>query len=157
MIEIKIISVGKRAPAWIQKACDDYLKRLGHELKLVLQVVQPPRRSKHDSISNILAKEASLIQREIPENSYVIALDEKGKAVSTKDISSGLEEWQMMGRKICFVIGGPDGLHESIKGTADELWSLSMLTLPHMLVRIVLLEQIYRAWCILKGHPYHRE
>jgi 23S rRNA (pseudouridine1915-N3)-methyltransferase len=156
LIEIRIISVGKRAPSWIQNGCQEYLKRLGHELNVNLHEIQTPKRSKNDSIPSLLEKESELIQKDIPEKYHVIALDEKGQAFSTRDVSSRLDEWQLMDRNICFIIGGPDGLHHSIKESANELWSLSMLTLPHMMVRVVLLEQIYRAWCVLKGHPYHR-
>lgn len=157
MIEIKIIAVGRRAPAWIQEACTEYLKRLGHQLKVLLHEIQAPRRSRNDSISNILEKESALIKKDIPADYYVIALDEKGQAFSTQDLSSRLDDWQITGRKICFIIGGPDGLDQSIRKMSDEIWSLSQLTLPHMMVRVVLLEQIYRAWCVIKGHPYHRE
>ena len=157
MIEIKIITVGKRAPGWIQDACTEYLKRLGHQLKVILHEIQAPRRSRNDAISNIMEKESVLIKKNIPAGYYVIALDEKGQSFTTQNLSSRLDDWQLTGKKICFIIGGPDGLDQSIRKISDEIWSLSMLTLPHMMVRVVLLEQIYRAWCILKDHPYHRE
>jgi 23S rRNA (pseudouridine1915-N3)-methyltransferase len=157
LIEVKIISVGKRAPAWIQDGCAEYLKRLGNELKLVLHEIQTPKRGRNDSILPILEKESVLIADAVPAGYYIIALDEKGRSISTRDISGRLNDWQTNAMNVCFIIGGPDGLHSSVKDRANEIWSLSSLTLPHMVVRVVLLEQVYRAWCILKGHPYHRD
>jgi len=157
LIKITIISVGKRVPDWVQSGFQEYSKRLTHELKLDLAEINAAKRSKNIPTDKLLLQEANSIMKNIPEDHLVIVLDEKGKTQTTRDLADRLKEWTSQGQNICFIIGGPDGLHPTFKGKANDTWSLSKYTLPHALVRVFLIEQIYRAWCILKNHPYHRE
>jgi 23S rRNA (pseudouridine1915-N3)-methyltransferase len=157
LIKINIISVGKKVPAWIQSGYQEYLKRLPHELNLKLVEIPPTRRGKNISIEKIVKQEAVVILKDIPEHYHIVVLDERGKSQTTVNFSKKIKQWMNTGQDTCFIIGGPDGLDRSVLDAANENWSLSDYTLPHALVRVLLIEQIYRAWCILKNHPYHRE
>ncbi|NNE38146.1 MAG: 23S rRNA (pseudouridine(1915)-N(3))-methyltransferase RlmH [Gammaproteobacteria bacterium] len=157
MKNISIVSVLKRPPGWVQSAANEYSKRLSGDTTVNFIDVSPADRGKNPDIDKILKKEAGSILKAIPKNSYTIALDEKGHRKATHQITDKLEEWAAMNQPVCFIIGGPDGLDDSIKCSANDSWSLSDLTLPHAMVRVILIEQLYRAFCILKGHPYHRE
>ena len=144
-------------PAWVKESFSDYNKRLPKEFQLNLIELTPATRSKATSTEKIVADEANRIRDAIPEGSMVIALDENGKQFDSLSLSKKLESWAQQGRNITFVIGGADGLADDLKKSAGMLWSLSSLTLPHALVRVILVEQIYRAWTIMQNHPYHRE
>jgi 23S rRNA (pseudouridine1915-N3)-methyltransferase len=157
LIKINIISVGKKVPAWVRSGYQEYLKRLPHELNLKLMEIPPARRGKNISIDKIVKKEALVILKDIPENYHIVVLDERGDKQTTVNFSEKMKQWMNTGQDTCFIIGGPDGLDNSVIEAANEKWSLSDYTLPHALVRVFLIEQIYRAWCILKNHPYHRE
>jgi 23S rRNA (pseudouridine1915-N3)-methyltransferase len=157
LINIKIISVGKKVPSWVQSGYQEYLKRLPHELNLKLKEIPPARRGKNISIDKIVKQEALAILKDIPENYHIVVLDERGKKQTTVNFSKKINLWMNTGQDTCFIIGGPDGLDCSVIEAANEKWSFSDYTLPHALVRVFLVEQIYRAWCILKNHPYHRE
>ena len=145
-------------PAWVDAGYEEYSKRMPREapLKLV-EVKAEPRTDEGGSVERITEAEARRVKSAIPQGALKVVLDEHGKLFSTKDLAARIEGWQMDGRDVAFVIGGADGLAGSVKRDADVMWSLSPLTLPHGLVRVVLAEQIYRAWSILKNHPYHRE
>jgi 23S rRNA (pseudouridine1915-N3)-methyltransferase len=157
-LKLFIVAVGHRMPAWVDTGYDEYSKRMPREapLKLV-EVKAEPRTDDGGSVERITEAEARRIRAAIPEGAVKVVLDERGKSFGTKDLAARFSGWQMDGRDAAFVIGGADGLADSIKRDADVMWSLSALTLPHGLVRVVLAEQIYRAWTILKNHPYHRE
>ncbi len=154
---ISIVSVIKRPPAWVENAVNEYSKRLSGDTSVNLIDVPPGDRTKQSDLDKVKKQEADTILKAIPKNSYTIALDEKGKSKTTHNIADKLDEWTVMNQPVCFIIGGPDGLDAAIKSTANETWSLSDLTLPHAMVRVILVEQLYRAFCILKGHPYHRD
>ena len=145
-------------PAWVDAGYEEYAKRMPREapLKLV-EVKAEPRIDEGGSVERITEAEARRVKSAIPQGALKVVLDERGKLLSTKDLAARIESWQMDGRDVAFVIGGADGLAASVKSDADVMWALSPLTLPHGLVRVVLAEQIYRAWSILRNHPYHRE
>ena len=143
-------------PAWVREAYTEFNKRLPHDLRLNLVEIPPSTRGKSFSSAKITAEECKRIRAAIPDDSWIIVLDEKGRQFDSLSLAKMIAAWQQQGRKITFVIGGADGLHDNLKKSADLVWSLSPLTMPHALVRVVLAEQVYRAWSILNNHPYHR-
>lgn len=144
-------------PLWVQQATGEYVKRLGRELPLTFVEIPLVKRSKSQSNQSYVDKEGEQLLAKVPKGSYLVALEVTGKAVSTPDLAKQIESLGFDGRNLCLLIGGPDGLSARCRAAADTLWSLSALTLPHPLVRVILAEQLYRAHSILKGHPYHRE
>jgi 23S rRNA (pseudouridine1915-N3)-methyltransferase len=155
--EITIVSVIKRPPGWVDSAVDEYQKRLSGDTTLAIVDVPPANRTKNSVTEKILKQEADAIYKAMPQNSFSIALDEKGARVTTRNFADKLDQLTELRQPLCFIIGGPDGLAASVKSSANTTWSLSDLTLPHAMVRVILIEQLYRAFCILKGHPYHRD
>ena len=155
-MRIRLIAVGTRMPGWVQEAYGEYVKRLPRELALELVEVPLGSRSKTSSTANAIAKESAAILAAIGDGDRVIALEVKGKDWSTEQLSQQLAHWQMDGKNVSLLVGGPDGLSDACRARADVHWSLSRLTLPHPLVRVLLSEQIYRAWTILANHPYHK-
>ena len=156
-MRMHLIAVGKRMPGWVRESFTDYNKRLPGELHLNLIEITPTVRSKNNPASKNISEESKKIKAAIPKGAMIIALDEKGIQLDSPALSKKLESWSHQGRDITFVVGGADGLADEFKKSADMLWSLSSLTLPHALVRVILVEQIYRAWTIINNHPYHRE
>ena len=156
-MKIYLIAVGKKMPEWINAGYSEFSKRMPPELQINLIEITPSTRNKSTSLEKNIKEEGERIQSAIPDNSKLIVLDEKGKDFSSIALSKEMESWLPMGQDISIVIGGADGIDPVIKQQADEQWSLSSLTLPHALVRVVVAEQLYRAWSIMKGHPYHRE
>jgi len=148
--------VGKSMPSWVEQGYQEYAKRLTGNIKLELIEIPLNKRSKHADISRLIAQECKHMMSHIQTQDHVIALEVKGKNWSTEELAENLGQWQQQGQNICLLIGGPEGLHQDAINRAQEKWSLSNLTLPHPLVRVVLAEQIYRAWSILARHPYHR-
>jgi len=144
-------------PKWINTGYAEFSKRMPSELQLNLIEVTPSIRNKATPTKNNIKEEGERIQSAIPANSKLITLDEKGKKFSSIDLSKKMQDWLPQGQDIAIIIGGADGIDPIIKQQADETWSLSSLTMPHALVRVFIAEQLYRAWSILKGHPYHRE
>jgi 23S rRNA (pseudouridine1915-N3)-methyltransferase len=156
-VKIHLIAVGKKMPEWINTGYAEFSKRMPSELQINLIEITPSTRNKSTPIEKNIKEEGERIQSAIPANSKLIVLDEKGKNFSSIDLSRKIEGWLPMGQDISLIIGGADGIDPEIKQQADEKWSLSSFTLPHALVRVVVAEQLYRAWSILQGHPYHRE
>jgi 23S rRNA (pseudouridine1915-N3)-methyltransferase len=155
-MRLSIIAVGQKVPDWAQTAYDDYAKRFPPELKVELKAVKTePRASK--TLENLLAAERSRIEGALARGCRVVALDERGTAVTTVALAEKLKSWQLSGDDVAIVIGGPDGLDAGFKQSAHERIRLSDLTLPHAMVRVLLIEQLYRAWSITINHPYHRE
>ncbi|AEG93210.1 Conserved hypothetical protein [Ramlibacter tataouinensis TTB310] len=151
-----MVAVGQRVPDWAQAAWDDYAKRFPPELRLELKAVKTePRGSK--SLDTLLAAERERIAAAIPRGARVVALDERGTSLTTVALAAQLRAWQLGGEDVALVIGGPDGLQPAFREAAHERIRLSDLTLPHAMVRVLLVEQLYRAWSINAGHPYHRE
>ncbi|WP_395058194.1 23S rRNA (pseudouridine(1915)-N(3))-methyltransferase RlmH [Polaromonas sp.] len=155
-MRLTIVAVGQKVPDWAQTAYDDYAKRFPPELKVELKAVKTePRASK--TLDTLLAAERQRIEGVIPKGTRIVALDERGTAVTTVALSARLTGWQLGGDDVAIVIGGPDGLDPGFKQAAHERLRLSDLTLPHAMVRVLLIEQLYRAWSITVNHPYHRE
>jgi 23S rRNA (pseudouridine1915-N3)-methyltransferase len=155
-MKLLIVAVGQRVPDWAQTAWNDYAKRFPPELKIELKAIKTePRSSK--TLDTLLAAERERIQVAIPKNSHIVALDERGTHLTTKALAQRLREWQLQGDDVALVIGGPDGIEPAYRQAAHERVRLSDLTLPHAMARVLLVEQLYRAWSINAGHPYHRE
>lgn len=144
-------------PAWVSAAVGTYQKRLPRHLELTFREFAPAQRSAGMTADKIRAKEAGVMLKALPAGAYAIALDERGKQWNSRQLATQLEGWQASQPQVYFLIGGADGLEDSCRERAAQLWSLSALTLPHALVRVVLAEQIYRAWTLIQGHPYHRD
>ena len=156
-MRISIIAVGTRTPAWISEGVQEYTRRMPSELKLLWREIPLSRRGKDISVQKVCAAEGKQILKSIPAGDKVIALDVEGRRLSTVKLAQQLESWQMSGDNYSIVIGGPDGLSSACLERAAQRWSLSDLTLPHPLVRVLLAEQLYRAWTITVNHPYHRQ
>lgn len=156
-MRINLIAVGKRMPAWVEDSIKEYSKRLPKELTLNLIEIAPAQRTKTTPVDKTIKEEVERIQAAIPKNNLIIVLDETGKQLSSKTLSKKIDDWVQQAQDISMVIGGADGLGEAFKNSANELWSLSKMTLPHALVRVIIAEQVYRAWTIIQNHPYHRE
>ena len=156
-MRVSIVSVGHKMPAWIQAGYREYVKRLPPEIKVELVELKPEEKSSGKTVDKAKALEGERILGAIPQGATVYALDETGRPVTTQGLSVMLAQWMRDATHPAFVIGGADGLSEAVKTRADKLLSLSALTLPHGLVRVLLAEQLYRAWSILANHPYHRE
>lgn len=155
-MRLVIVAVGQRVPDWAQTAWDDYAKRFPYELKVELKTVKTePRGSK--TVETLYAAERARIEAVIPKGCRIVALDERGTALTTMGLANKLQNWQLESDDVALIIGGPDGLDPAFKQAAHERIRLSDLTLPHAMVRVVLIEQLYRAWSINANHPYHRE
>ena len=155
-MRLTIVAVGLKVPDWAQTAYDDYAKRFPPEIKVELKAVKTePRSSK--TVETLLAAERERIETAIPRGCRVVALDERGSSLTTKALANRLTDWQLSGDDVALVIGGPDGLQAEFRQAAHERIRLSDLTLPHAFARVLLIEQLYRAWSINAGHPYHRE
>jgi 23S rRNA (pseudouridine1915-N3)-methyltransferase len=155
-MKLLVVAVGQRMPDWAQAAWDDYAKRFPPELKLELRAVKTePRGSK--SLPTLHAAERERIEGALGKGMRIVVLDERGTALSTKALAARLSAWQAEGDDVALVIGGPDGLDPAFKAAAHERIRLSDLTLPHAMARVLLVEQLYRAWSVNAGHPYHRE
>ncbi|MEH6549491.1 MAG: 23S rRNA (pseudouridine(1915)-N(3))-methyltransferase RlmH [Pseudomonadales bacterium] len=155
-MRVLVIAVGTRMPAWVEAGVAEYTKRLGRELPLTFVEIPLAKRGKNAAIERLVEQEAKAILTACPAGARLIALDVKGKAVSTEKLATSINDWRMDGRDVALLVGGPDGLAAEVLSVAEESWSLSAMTLPHPLVRVILAEQIYRAWSINQGHPYHR-
>lgn len=155
-MNIDIVAVGTRMPAWVNDAYEEYAQRLVHELKLNLVEIPIGQHGKKMDAVTAKRVEGEKMLAGISSANHVIALDVKGKSWSTKKLSDQLSHWMQDGRDVSLLVGGPDGLDDSCLSRADQHWSLSTLTFPHPLVRVILAEQLYRASSILKNHPYHR-
>jgi 23S rRNA (pseudouridine1915-N3)-methyltransferase len=155
-MRLLIVAVGQRVPDWAQTAWDDYAKRFPPELKVELKAVKTePRGSR--TVEQLMVAERKRIEEAIPKGTRVVALDERGTALTTVALAGKLKDWQLGGTDVALVIGGPDGLEPAFRQGAHERIRLSDLTLPHAMVRVLLVEQLYRAWSINANHPYHRE
>lgn len=155
-MRIHLVSVGERMPRWVQEGYREYAKRLPSECQLNLVEISPGRRGKGADIARAIREEGERILAALPKGCRVLALDVRGRAWSTEKLAVNLGAWMADGQDLALLVGGPDGLSDDCIARADARWSLSPLTLPHPLVRVVLAEQLYRAWSFLRGHPYHR-
>ena len=155
-MKIYLLAVGTKMPDWVTQGYTEYAHRLPSKCSLHLKEIPAEKRSKNSNIKAIMQKEADKLKDAIPNNCRVVALDVKGQAWSTEKLATRLQDWMMGGQDIALLVGGPDGLTHEILQLAQEKWSLSNLTFPHPLVRVVLAEQLYRAYTITENHPYHR-
>lgn len=155
-MKLVIVAVGQKVPDWAQTAYDDYAKRFPPELRIELKAVKTePRGSK--TVETLWAAERQRIEAAIPRGARVVALDERGTPLTTQALAQQLRQWQLGGDDVALLIGGPDGLDPELRAAAHQRVRLSDLTLPHAMVRVLLIEQLYRAWSINANHPYHRE
>jgi 23S rRNA (pseudouridine1915-N3)-methyltransferase len=155
-VRVSLIAVGQRMPGWVREACAEYSERLQARLRLTWVEIPLGKRGSGD-VTKAIAEEGKKTLAALRSDDYVIALDERGRERSSVELSKWLAERLRAGRDLAFLVGGPDGFAPEVLKRADERWSLSKLTLPHALVRVVWVEQIYRAVSLLDGHPYHRE
>jgi len=156
-MHIRLLAVGDRQPSWVDDAFSAYSGRLPREWKFRLDVIATARRSKNDKSRSAMESEGEQILSKLKADEQVVLLDERGKQLSSSGLAARLTGWQSEGRDLCFVIGGPDGVSSACRERANFTWSLSELTLPHGLARVLFAEQLYRAWSLQSGHPYHRE
>lgn len=156
-MKLHVYAVGNRMPTWVQDAWREYAKRMPRECLIELHEIKPEPRTHGKTAGQLMQAEAERIEAALPESVRRVILDEHGRDLSTRDLAACLEAWMAGGQDVAFIIGGPDGLNPALKQTAHQALRLSSLTLPHPMVRILLAEQLYRAWSILSGHPYHRD
>ncbi|HGK6671847.1 TPA: 23S rRNA (pseudouridine(1915)-N(3))-methyltransferase RlmH [Legionella feeleii] len=156
MFKITLIACGNKMPSWVNTAVAEFSKRLQDYVSFNLVEIPLAKRGKSTDLTRILEKEAALISAAIPSNARIIALEINGNSFTSEKLALKLEQLQQITSHLCFLIGGPEGLIPSVIARSNERWSLSQLTLPHPLVRIVLLEALYRAWSIIHNHPYHK-
>lgn len=155
-MKARLIAVGERAPSWVAEGFSEYQKRLSHWLPFELIEITPGIRGKGRDAARAQFDEGQRVLAAIPKNAYVVLLEGRGKNYSSEHLAERLEFWRQQGRDIAFLIGGPEGHSSEVLAKADEQWSIGALTLPHMLVRLIVAEQVYRAASLLANHPYHR-
>jgi len=155
-MQIHLIAVGTRMPGWVSEGYKEYARRMPKECGLRLVEIPLGSRSGAANVKRAMEQEGKRMLAAVPRQSVVVALEEAGSMWNTQDLARHLESWRHTSRNLCLLVGGPDGLSDSCRSRAEYCWSLSRLTLPHMVVRIVVAEQFYRAWTVLVGHPYHR-
>ena len=156
-MKLCVLAVGQRVPAWAATAWDDYAKRFPPELKVELKTIKTEPRAGGKTAAQAMAAERQRIEAALPKSVHVVVLDERGTALTTTALAERLTHWQSLGQDVALLIGGPDGLDAALRQAAHERIRLSDLTLPHAMVRVLLVEQLYRAWSVNAGHPYHRE
>ncbi len=156
-MKIKLIAVGTKMPKWVRESVAEYQKRIEKDLGFSIIEVPMAKRSKSHSVTQCMQKEGAALLAEVQKSDFVVSLDVQGKSIDTATLARRLGDLRLDGLNLSLLVGGPDGLSEECLGRANESWSLSALTLPHPLVRVLVTEQLYRASSILKGHPYHRE
>lgn len=155
-MQLIIAAVGHKMPAWIETGFAEYAKRMPPEIRIHLKEIKPVERSGSKTAETAMALERAKIEAVIPKGARIIALDERGRDLTSVQLSQHLVQWQQDGRDVALIIGGADGLDAEFKSRADMLIRISSLTLPHGMVRVMLAEQLYRAWSITQNHPYHR-
>ncbi|MFT4797091.1 MAG: 23S rRNA (pseudouridine1915-N3)-methyltransferase [Candidatus Azotimanducaceae bacterium] len=155
-MNIELLAAGTKPPAWIATGISEYQKRLPRDWPLEIREIPIAKRRKGEPVTRPIQEEGERMLAAITPSSLVVTLDRKGRNWSTADLAKNLERWQLDFSKVQFLIGGPDGLSNDCLKVASESWSLSNLTFPHFIVRILFAEQIYRAWSLLNNHPYHK-
>ena len=156
-MKLLILAVGNKMPSWITEGFNEYAKRMPREATISLIEIKPEARNSGKTAAQIMEAEAQRIRAALPAAALCIALDERGATPTTKQLTQQMQDWMQQGRDVAFIIGGADGLHESVKQQAQQLMALSAFTLPHGMVRVLLAEQLYRAHSLMHNHPYHRE
>ena len=153
-MKMRLLSVGTKSPAWVRSGFEEYARRLPPEMPLQLTEITAPKH--RGSADQFVHAEGEKMLAQITDNDWVVAMDERGRCVSSHQLAQRMEQWRMQRQNIVFMVGGSDGLAQAAKERANEQLSLSGLTLPHYMVRVILAEALYRAWTICSGHPYHR-
>jgi len=156
-VKLLVVSVGHKMPDWITAGFNEYTRRMPREAKIELLEIKPEPRTTGKTTAQIMEAEAQRILAALPQSSLRIALDERGAQPTTRQLAAQMQDWMRAGRDVAFIIGGADGLHESVKQAAQQMMALSSLTLPHAMVRVLLAEQLYRVHSMMHNHPYHRE
>jgi 23S rRNA (pseudouridine1915-N3)-methyltransferase len=156
-MQLLVAAVGKRMPHWVEQAWSEYARRFPRGLSLELTEVPLARRGKNAAVQALRSTEGAALLAAAPAGFQRVALDERGKPWSTSELAGQMEQWMLEARGVVFMIGGPDGLPDECRSRADQVWSLGRLTLPHPLVRVIVAEQLYRAWSITQNLPYHRK
>jgi 23S rRNA (pseudouridine1915-N3)-methyltransferase len=155
-MHIRLIAVGDRQPSWVDAAFDDYIGRLPNHWRFALVTVPVAKRGKSNAGTAVVAEQQRILSGLKPDD-QVVLLDEHGEQTASREFAARLDAWLAAGRNLCFIIGGPDGVGGEVRSRANFRWSLSRLTLPHGMARVLFAEQLYRAWSIANGLPYHRE
>ena len=155
-MKLRLLAVGQKMPQWVEQGFGEYAKRLPSDCSIELVEIAPGHRGKNTSKDKAMQQEADALRKAIRPQDHVVALDVKGASWTTAQLASQLENWRMQGGDIALLVGGPDGMTPEVLALPRQRWSLSALTLPHPLVRVLVAEQLYRAWSILQGHPYHK-
>jgi 23S rRNA (pseudouridine1915-N3)-methyltransferase len=155
-MNIHLIAVGNKMPDWVKKGFEEYAHRMPPHCRIVLKEIAPEKGGKNVNAETLQIKEAEKIRQALPPRCHIVALDGLGKIWSTEKLSERMEDWMMGGSDVALIIGGADGLTREFIKQVDEHWSLSNLTFPHPMVRVIVAEQLYRAWTITENHPYHR-
>jgi len=155
-MKARLLAVGERPPGWVSQGYADYARRLSFELPLELVEVAPGLRGKGRDAARAMHDEGERVLAQVSKNAWTVVLDGRGRPWSSEQLAQRLGAWRQQGRDLAFVIGGPEGHAGSVLARADEQWSLGAMTLPHMLVRLLVAEQLYRACSMLGNHPYHR-
>jgi len=155
-MEVTLIAIGTKMPKWIEEGYEEYARRLGRDCKLTLKEIPAPRRSNSEDSASVVKKEGELLLASVPKDACAIALDERGKLQSTQSIADKLRQLRGTSQSLALLVGGADGLSDQVLQQCREKWSLSRLTFPHAMVRVIVAEQIYRSVSLLNNHPYHR-
>lgn len=155
-MKVRLLTVSQRQPAWVTDACAEYEKRLPRAWQFQLLEIKPEARTSGATTQRVQAAEAQRIRNAVPKGALLVALDERGESWSTEQFAEKIEGWQQLGRDLVLVIGGADGLDAEFRQQADHRLSLSRMVMPHGLVRVVIVEQLYRAATVIEGHPYHK-
>ncbi|MDO6426574.1 23S rRNA (pseudouridine(1915)-N(3))-methyltransferase RlmH [Thalassotalea sp. 1_MG-2023] len=156
-MRITLFAVGNKMPAWVLQGFAEYQRRFPRDLSFELVEITPGKRGKNADIARILEKEGQQMLAAIPKGSKIVTLEVTGKPLTTPQLAQHLEKWQLDGRDVALLVGGPEGLAPACIQASEQKWSLSPLTLPHPMVRVLIAESLYRAWSINNNHPYHRE
>lgn len=156
-MHIRLLAVGDRQPDWVDRAFQSYTERFPREWRFRLEIIATAKRTRNKATARAVDSEGQRLLTKIAADETFVLLDERGTQVTSQVLAKNLSGWQSDGRNLCFVVGGPDGVADACHKRADSIWSLSSLTLPHGLARVLFAEQLYRAWSLLAGHPYHRD
>ncbi|MBT0586531.1 23S rRNA (pseudouridine(1915)-N(3))-methyltransferase RlmH [Alteromonas oceanisediminis] len=156
-MRIHIVAVGNKMPNWVSEGSHEYLRRFPADCSVSITEITPGKRGKNADIPRVLQKEGELMLAAVPKNNRIVSLEVTGRPWTTPQLAEQLAKWQMDGRDVSLLVGGPEGLAPSCVAAAEQRWSLSPLTLPHPMVRVLLAESLYRAWSVNQNHPYHRE
>lgn len=156
-MRFSVVAIGQRMPDWVARGWSEYARRFPRGMELELKELPLSRRNRSSNPVQLRSSESAALLAAVPASNYLVAMDGNGQQWSTQELAMQMQQWMQQGRDVSFLIGGPDGLDSSSLQRADARWSLGKLTLPHMLVRVILAEQLYRAWSVTQNHPYHRE